>query len=149
MSIWPCLKCKEQTHISLLDAGLCHTCLARINDTSYTEEDSSTANSGLNIECRCYKCGVKIPSDRLKSGLCDIHMKEDVINKPKHYNFATIEPIDVIEDWKLDFRLANALKYISRAGKKDPAKAREDLQKAIWYINRYIIKELPDDKQTK
>ena len=103
-------------------------------------------NSKLDISCRCYKCGVEIPSDRLKSGLCDAHMKEDVINKPKHYNFAKIEPIDVIEDWKLDFRLANALKYISRAGKKDLSKTKEDLQKAIWYINRYIIKECPDDK---
>lgn len=71
--------------------------------------------------------------------------KEDVINKPKHYNFATIEPIDVIEDWQLDFRLANALKYISRAGKKDPTRTKEDLQKAIWYINRYILKECLND----
>jgi DNA-dependent RNA polymerase auxiliary subunit epsilon len=70
--------------------------------------------------------------------------REDIVNKPKHYNFATIEPIDVIEDWQLDFRLANALKYISRAGKKDPAKTKEDLQKAIWYINRYILKECSD-----
>ena len=73
--------------------------------------------------------------------------KEDIINKPKHYNFATIEPIDVIEDWQLDFRLANALKYISRAGKKDPSKTKEDLQKAIWYINRYITKECDDVKK--
>jgi hypothetical protein len=72
---------------------------------------------------------------------------EDVINKPKHYNFAAIEPIDVIEDWQLDFRLANALKYISRAGKKDPSKTKEDLQKAIWYINRYITKECTDVKE--
>jgi hypothetical protein len=73
------------------------------------------------------------------------NMQEDIINKPKHYNFATIEPIDVIEDWDLDFRLANALKYISRAGKKDPTRTKEDLQKAIWYINRYILKECPND----
>lgn len=81
-----------------------------------------------------------------KSEFYDTRTEEDVINKPKHYNFATIEPIDVIEDWKLDFRLANALKYISRAGKKDLSKTKEDLQKAIWYINRYIIKECSDDK---
>jgi hypothetical protein len=72
--------------------------------------------------------------------------KEDVINKPKHYNFATIEPIDVIEDWKLDFRLANALKYISRAGRKDPSKIKEDLEKAVWYIERFIEKECLDEK---
>lgn len=72
--------------------------------------------------------------------------KEDVINKPKHYNFATIEPIDVIEDWRLDFRLANALKYISRAGRKDPSKIKEDLEKAVWYIKRFIEKECKDEK---
>ena len=30
------------------------------------------------------------------------------------------------------------MKYISRAGKKDPAKTVEDLQKAKWYLEREI-----------
>ena len=38
----------------------------------------------------------------------------------------------------LPYHLGNALKYIARAGRKDPAKTEEDLRKAIWYINRYI-----------
>lgn len=84
--------------------------------------------------------------ERNKDGAIHV-VAEDIINKPKHYNFATIEPIDVIEDWQLDFRLANALKYISRAGKKDPSKTKEDLEKAIWYINRYITKECNDVKK--
>ena len=29
-------------------------------------------------------------------------------------------------------------KYIARAGHKDPEKTTEDLQKAVWYLNRYI-----------
>jgi hypothetical protein len=66
----------------------------------------------------------------------------DPVNHPSHYTQGKYEVIDVLEDWKLDFRLTNALKYISRAGKKDPAKTKEDLQKAIWYINRFIEKEL-------
>lgn len=32
----------------------------------------------------------------------------------------------------------NAVKYISRAGKKDPAKTVEDLKKAAWYLQREI-----------
>ena len=38
----------------------------------------------------------------------------------------------------MGFCLGNAVKYISRAGKKDPAKEVEDLQKAAWYVNRRI-----------
>ena len=60
------------------------------------------------------------------------------INHPAHYTFGSIEVITAIEDWKLPYHLGNAVKYIARAGRKDPAKTEEDLSKAIWYINRYI-----------
>ena len=46
--------------------------------------------------------------------------------------------IDVIEAWNLDFSLGNAVKYIARAGKKDPGKRKQDLEKAIWYIERTV-----------
>jgi hypothetical protein len=62
----------------------------------------------------------------------------DPVNRPAHYTDGKIEVIDFIEDKKLGFCLGNAVKYISRAGKKDPAKEVEDLQKAAWYINRRI-----------
>lgn len=64
--------------------------------------------------------------------------KVDPVNHPPHYTDGKIEVIDFIEDKKLGFHLGNAVKYIARAGKKDPEKTSEDLQKAIWYINRYI-----------
>ena len=67
---------------------------------------------------------------------------DDAVNKPSHYTDGKIEVIEYIEDKKLGFCLGNAIKYISRAGKKDPAKEIEDLKKAVWYINRRI-KELP------
>lgn len=62
------------------------------------------------------------------------------INHPQHYGGGDnlYETIKVIEAWELDFHLGNAVKYISRAGKKDLAKEREDLLKAIWYLNRKI-----------
>lgn len=61
----------------------------------------------------------------------------DKINHPDHYaKGRKHEPIDVIEDWELGFRLGNAVKYISRAGRKDGL--IEDLKKAIWYIEREI-----------
>jgi hypothetical protein len=62
----------------------------------------------------------------------------DPVNHPSHYTDGKIEVIDFIEDKKLDFHLGNAVKYISRAGKKNPDKTVEDLQKAVWYINRKI-----------
>lgn len=67
----------------------------------------------------------------------------DPVNKPAHYTDGKIEVIDFIEDKKLGFCLGNAIKYISRAGKKDPDKEVEDLKKAAWYIDRRI-KELEE-----
>ena len=64
--------------------------------------------------------------------------KNDVVNHPSHYTDGKIEVIDYIEDKGLGFCLGNAVKYISRAGKKYPDKEIEDLEKAIWYINRRI-----------
>lgn len=73
------------------------------------------------------------------------HIREDLgldpVNRPAHYTDGKIEVIDYIEDKKLGFCLGNAIKYISRAGKKDPTKEIEDLKKAKWYIERRI-KEL-------
>jgi hypothetical protein len=66
---------------------------------------------------------------------------EEKVNHPSHYNAGRIEVIDFIEDQNLNFNLGNAVKYISRAGKKDPEKFREDLEKAIWYLNRELAKQ--------
>lgn len=62
----------------------------------------------------------------------------DNVNHPSHYTDGNIEVIDFIEDKKLNYHLGNAVKYISRAGKKDPEKYTEDLQKAVWYLEREI-----------
>lgn len=62
----------------------------------------------------------------------------DNINSPKHYNQGRIEVIEFIEDKKLDYHLGNVVKYVSRAGIKDPNKEIEDLQKAAWYLARKI-----------
>jgi len=62
----------------------------------------------------------------------------ETVNHPSHYRIGRFEVIEVIEDWKLNFSLGNAVKYIARAGKKDPLKEVEDLEKAAWYIQRQI-----------
>ena len=62
----------------------------------------------------------------------------DEINHPAHYTAGGIEVIDFLEAWDFPFHLANAIKYICRAGRKDKNALVTDLKKAVWYINRYI-----------
>lgn len=69
----------------------------------------------------------------------------DPVNHPAHYTTGKIEVIDFIEDKNLGFCLGNAVKYVARAGKKDPGKTIEDLQKAVWYINREIERMKRDE----
>lgn len=62
-----------------------------------------------------------------------------MVNHPSHYGGDNVyETIKVIEAWGLDFHLGNTIKYISRAGKKNPEKKIEDLKKAKFYLDRKI-----------
>ena len=73
-------------------------------------------------------------------------MTFDPVSKPSHYTEGRkFETIEVIEDWGLGFCLGNAVKYISRAGRK--SNLVEDLKKARWYIDREIasLEEQPAD----
>ena len=66
-----------------------------------------------------------------------------MVDQPPHYKDGGIETIDFIEAKKLGFNLGNAIKYISRAGKKNDA--LEDLKKARWYLNREINNMMDKD----
>ena len=57
-----------------------------------------------------------------------------------HYKNLSPQPIEVIENWGLDFHLANVLKYIARAGKKEGESELKDLEKAKVYLERKILK---------
>ena len=61
------------------------------------------------------------------------------VNHPIHYNSGTIECIDAIEEWGLNFHLGNAVKYICRCNHKGTK--QKDLEKAIWYIEREIASD--------
>ncbi len=69
-------------------------------------------------------------------------IEKDMVNNPSHYGGKdnTYECILVLEAWGLDkdFCLGNCVKYISRAGKKNRDKEIEDLEKALWYLQRKI-----------
>jgi hypothetical protein len=59
--------------------------------------------------------------------------KGNAVQHPDHYaGGRKFEPKDVIRDWELNFNLGNAVKYISRAGRKDDIV--QDLKKAQEYI---------------
>lgn len=62
----------------------------------------------------------------------------DSVNHPSHYTRGGVEVIEAIEAWGLEFRLANVVKYVARAGHKGDA--LEDLRKAKWYLEREISK---------
>lgn len=60
----------------------------------------------------------------------------DPVNHPDHYKVGGIETIDFIEAKQLNYHLGNVVKYVTRANYK--GKRLEDLQKALWYLNREI-----------
>ena len=69
------------------------------------------------------------------------------VEHPAHYGGGDnpYETIKVLEAWFSPeqisgFLLGNAVKYISRAGKKDAGKLVEDLEKARWYLDREIAR---------
>ena len=59
----------------------------------------------------------------------------DPVSHPTHYTQGKIELYKFINDKNLNFNRGNAIKYIIRAGLKDPQKEIEDLQKAKQYID--------------
>lgn len=65
-------------------------------------------------------------------------VEADAVNHPAHYGgkYNPYEAIKVIEAWGLNFNLGNTAKYIARAGKKDPEAEVDDLDKALFYLQR-------------
>jgi len=77
----------------------------------------------------------------------------DEVNNPKHYTSGKIEALEIIEDATKDldgleaFSIGSALKYIIRFNKKnDPI---QDLQKAVFYIERVIFERQKQSKEEK
>lgn len=67
--------------------------------------------------------------------------KNPMIDRPSHYQGDSMQAIDVIEAFGLNFNMGNVLKYALRAGKKHDK--QEDLDKAIWYLMREMESSKP------
>ena len=84
-----------------------------------------------------YSTGKTLYADGKVTISTEDDLSEGWVNHPPYYQ-GKIEVIDFIEDRQLGFHLGNAIKYIARSGRKSPDTEVEDLEKAIWYIERYI-----------
>lgn len=61
----------------------------------------------------------------------------DPINPAHYQGFSNgAQVIDIVEN--LPYNRGSAIKYLARAGRKDPTKHVEDLRKAAWYVQREI-----------
>jgi hypothetical protein len=68
-------------------------------------------------------------------------MSDDLVNHPRHYAHGSgVECIELTE--AMDFCPGNALKYVWRFRERH---GREDLAKAVWYIEREIARR--EDEQ--
>lgn len=106
---------------------------------SMTEEEWSDIGKRLAAEGGGVSYyGGAIPHDYIKE---KVDQLEQNVHHPQHYGGKdnVYEAIKVIDAWGLDFALGNAVKYISRAGKKTESPL-EDLEKAKWYICHAIEK---------
>jgi hypothetical protein len=90
---------------------------------------------------KCTRCGVAQPASLYE--LCDTCYASEnreaklgeAVDHPKHYNqIKGVECIDVVE--QMNFNLGNSLKYIWRC--EDKGNKIQDIEKAIWYLQREI-----------
>ena len=69
-------------------------------------------------------------------------MSQNNTIRPPHYGGKDnpYEVFKVLEAWGRDndFYLGNVIKYVARAGKKNPETFKEDLEKALVYLRRRI-----------
>ena len=74
---------------------------------------------------------------------------KEAVDHPPHYGGAenVYEAIKVIDAWGLGFCLGNTVKYIARAGKKDPKAELEDLKKSLWYLQHRIEQLKKEEKK--
>ncbi len=92
---------------------------------------------------------VPIPTT-LSNGVVPSGERDEAVDHPRHYGGEEdpFETIKVLAAWLtpeelLGFCKGNAIKYLSRAGKKGSKSLLTDLKKAAWYLS-YLIARLEE-----
>lgn len=94
-------------------------------------------------ECPCAYFSSTVSFDGFGSDVGEIddgtrpepqEVEYDAVKIPSHYNSGRIEVANFIADQELDYNHGNVVKYVCRAGKKNPEKELEDLEKAAAYL---------------
>ena len=86
------------------------------------------------VICSKSKYKYELEDDRIK-----IVENSDSVSNPPHYADGWSNGAEVIDLTEhLSFCAGNVVKYVCRAGRKDPDKHVEDLEKARWYLDREI-----------
>lgn len=103
----------------------------------------------INAECERYG------KWKLHCDTCEVHQNEmkkvsDIINHPAHYTQGGIECIDAMvsafgAEAVKSYCKINAFKYVWRTDHKN---GREDIEKAVWYLKKYLELDDPDNKKT-
>lgn len=117
---------------------MCRDCFYKFKDTDEFPCDACDGTSKF-VHHESFK-GIQLHNRRHTD-----KQNDDKVCSPKHYTKGKYEVIDVIEDWDLNFRLANTIKYIARH--KHKGNPHEDLKKALWYLQREISKYSDDEKE--
>ena len=109
-------------------------------------EDSVTDTTPKRMAELAFKVGTKAVAKAKKAEVKQplqtvmrinlVEPKSDPVNHPAHYKVGGIETIDFIEAKKLNYRLGNVIKYLTRADHK--GNKLQDLKKAQWYLEREI-----------
>ncbi len=113
-------------------------------------DNTSGCGCGLYRECQCDENN--IPNESFLSVTNGDYIypfppppsppspEKNMVNHPEHYNPGVYEAINIIEHYELGFHLGNSVKYILRCGKKND-NVKEEIEKAIWYLKRFIGEE--------
>lgn len=112
----------------------CTFCQHSEREHEHYEPHRCRFDDGVPCNCEAFFVSPLINTIRAAQGLSPAN---DPVNHPAHYTaYKNLEIIDLTE--QMNFCRGNAVKYIARAGIKNPETEIEDLEKAVWYLNREI-----------
>lgn len=122
-----CPYCEEKTLVFSGREAHCESCNLNLYHTTNFNDKWFTFGAGVNFHSsEPVKDDEDLSSMRRDAPVSNID--------PGHYRDGKIEVIEFIMDKNLNFNRGNAVKYVVRAGKKNPETEVEDIRKAIRYL---------------